>query len=210
RAGVKPSRIIIWDRATRDLLKSGYTINRDGDGVRVFANDGVWEDEPVTSGLFTGRLTRIITRDITALINIPFMKDHNISGITGALKNHYGSIDNPRNYHGNRCDPYIADINQIPAIRDKTRLIILDALRPMANGGPGLRRDAVWDHHSLLISRDPVAVDHMAWKIIDDRRRETGLPALAETGREPISIATAAGRGLGVNNIDNMEVVRLG
>lgn len=210
RAGLKPSNVIIWDRSTGDLLKSGYTINRDGDGVRVLANDGVWEDEPTKNGSINGRLTKIITRDITALINVPYMKDHGMSGITGALKNHYGSFDSPMMCHGNHCDPYLADLNQIPAIRDKTRLIVMDALRPMADGGPGLRRDALWDYHSLLVSRDPVAVDYMSWKIIDERRSEIGLPCLADAGREPVSIATAASRGLGVNDLNKMELIRIG
>jgi len=210
RAGVKPSNVIIWDRATGDLLKSGYKINRDGPGVRVLANDGVWEDRPTKQGQFEGRLTRIITEQITALINVPVMKDHGIAGITAALKNHYGSFDNPGRHHGNHCDPYLADLNAIPAIRDKTRLVVLDALRPMADGGPGLRRDSLWDFYSLVVSRDPVAVDYFAWKTIDERRAQTGLKSLAESGREPKWIATAARYGLGTDDPARMDIVRIG
>ena len=210
RAGVKPSNVIIWDRATGDLLKSGYKINRDGPGVRVLANDGVWEDRPTRQGQFEGRLTRIITEQITALINVPVIKDHGIAGITAALKNHYGSFDNPGRHHGNHCDPYLADLNAIPAIRDKTRLVVLDALRPMADGGPGLRRDSLWDFCSLVVSRDPVAVDYFAWKTIDERRAQTGLKSLAESGREPKWIATAARYGLGTDDPARMDIVRIG
>ncbi|MEJ2108348.1 MAG: DUF362 domain-containing protein [Acidobacteriota bacterium] len=208
--GIKSSNIIIWDRSTPDMLSAGYKINREGDGVRVLANDNDWEEESTYSGSINGRLTKILTREITALINMPFMKDHQMAGITGALKNHYGSFHNPMTCHGNRCDPFIADLNQIPVIRNKTRLIIMDALQPMADGGPGLRRDALWKFCGLLVSRDPVAVDSMSWKIIDERRKETGLPTVAEAGREPISIATAAARGLGVRDFDKMEIVRIG
>jgi uncharacterized protein (DUF362 family) len=210
RVGLEPSNIIVWDRSTSDLRSSGYTINRSGDGVRVLANDDDWEDEPTITGTFNGRLTKIITRDITALINIPFMKDHQLAGITGALKNHYGSFHNPMSCHGNRCDPYIADLNGIPAIRNKTRLIVMDALRPQAHGGPGLLREALWDYRGLLVSRDPVAVDAMSWRIIDERRKQMGLPTVAEAGREPVSIVTAAARGLGVMDFDRMEIVRVG
>jgi uncharacterized protein (DUF362 family) len=210
QVGLDPSNIIIWDRATADLVSSGYAINRDGGGVRVLANDGDWEDEPTITGTFNGRLTKIITRDITALINIPFMKDHQLAGITGALKNHYGSFHNPMACHGNRCDPYIADLNGIPAIRNKSRLIVMDALRPQAHGGPGLLREALWDYGGLLVSRDPVAVDAMSWRIIDERRKQMGLPTVAEAGREPVSIVTAAARGLGVMDLERMEIVRVG
>jgi uncharacterized protein (DUF362 family) len=176
----------------------------------VLANDGVWEDRPTRQGQFEGRLTRIITEQITALINVPVMKDHGIAGITAALKNHYGSFDNPGRHHGNHCDPYLADLNAIPAIRDKTRLVVLDALRPMADGGPGLRRDSLWDFYSLVVSRDPVAVDYFAWKTIDERRAQTGLKSLAESGREPKWIATAARYGLGTDDPARMDIVRIG
>ena len=163
------------------------------------------------SGSINGKLTKVLTQEITALINIPFMKDHMMSGITGALKNHYGSFHNPQACHGNHCDPFLADLNAIPVIRDKTRLIILDALQPFADGGPPLsKRNTVWDHHSLLVSRDPVAVDYMAWKIIDEKRKELGIPSLAEAGREPAWIATAASKGLGVNDPNKMEIIKLG
>jgi uncharacterized protein (DUF362 family) len=210
RIGIKPSNIIIWDRSTADMLRTGYKINKEGEGVRVLSNDNEWEDEPTISGSINGRLTKIITRDITALINIPFMKDHMMAGITGALKNHYGSFNNPMMCHGNRCDPFIADLNEIPVIRNKQRLVIMDALRPLADGGPSLRPDALWDYAGLLVGRDPVAVDSMSWNIIDGRRKETGLPTVAGAGREPVSIITAAARGLGVRDFEKMEIIRIG
>ena len=210
RVGVKPSHVIIWDNNRSFMLGAGYKLNNDGEGIQVRAVERDWEDEPTQSGSINGRLAKILTREITALINVPFMKDHMMAGITGALKNHYGSFDSPMRCHGNRCNPFIADLNMIPVIREKTRLIVMDALRPLANGGPMLRRDALWDYCSLLVGRDPVAIDSMSWKIIDEQRKKTGLPSVAQSGREPISIATAASKGLGVNDIDKMEIIRIG
>ncbi len=209
RAGLKPENVIIWDRSTGDLLKSGYKMNKDGPGVRVIANDGVWEDEPTKLGSFNGRLTKIVTEQVTAIINIPIMKDHGTAGISGALKNHYGTFDNPGRHHGNHCDPYLADLNAIPAIRDKTRLVIMDALRAQADGGPSLRKAALWDYHTILVSQDPVAIDYLAWKAIDEQRVKTGLKPLAEAGRPPAWIATAASRSLGTNDPDKIQVVKI-
>lgn len=209
RAGIRPSDVVIWENRVDFLQSGGYKLNKDGEGVRVLAVGQDWEEEATVSGSINGRLAKILTREITALINVPFMKDHMMAGITGALKNHYGSFHNPMMCHGNRCDPFIADLNEIPVIREKTRLIVMDALRPVADGGPGFRRSAVWDYNGLLVSRDPVAVDTMSWKIIDERRKETGLPTVAAAGREPISIATAAARGLGVNDFDKMEILNI-
>jgi len=210
KAGLKPSNVIIWDRATGDLLKSGYTMNKDGAGVRVIANDGVWEDQPTKQGEFEGRLTKIVTEQITAMINIPIMKDHGTAGISGALKNHYGTHDNPGRHHKNNCDPFLADLNAIPAIRDKTRLVVMDALRPQCDGGPGLRRNALFDYHTLILATDPVALDYIAWKTLDERRVATGLKTFAEVGREPKWIATAAAQGLGTNDPAKMDVVKIG
>ncbi len=210
RIGVKPSNVIIWENRQDFLLGSGFKLNKDGDGIRVVAVGSDWEEEATQSGSVNGRLAKVLTREITALINVPFMKDHMMAGITGALKNHYGSFHNPMMCHNNRCDPFIADVNMIPVIRNKTRLIIMDALRPIADGGPMYRPDKMWKNYSLLVGRDPVAVDTMEWKIIDERRKETGLPTVAQAGREPISIATAASRGLGVNDFDKMDIIRIG
>ncbi len=210
RTGIKPSKVIIWENRQDFLLSAGFKLNKDGEGIRVVAVGNDWEEAPTQSGSINGRLAKVLTQEITALINIPFMKDHRMAGITGALKNHYGSFHNPMMCHNNHCDPFVADVNLIPAIRNKTRLIIMDALRPVANGGPGFNRAAMWHYHGLLVSHDPVAVDTMAWKIIDERRKETGLPTVAEEGREPISIATAASKGLGVNDFGKMDIIRIG
>jgi uncharacterized protein (DUF362 family) len=210
RAGVKPSNVIIWENRQDFLLGAGFKLNGDGDGIRVVAVGNDWEAEPTQSGSINGRLAKVLARDITALINVPFMKDHMMAGTTGALKNHYGSFNNPFTCHNNHCNPYIADLNLIPAIRNKTRLIIMDALRPLADGGPMFRPNAMWKHYSLLVSRDPVAVDAMAWKIIDERRKETGMPTVAEAGREPAYIAKAASYGLGVDDFEKMDIIRIG
>jgi len=205
-AGVKQENIIVWDRGTGDLLKSGYTINKTGDGPRCLANDGDWDDE-ITFGSFKGRLTKIITRDITAMINVPILKTHGITGISGALKNHYGSFHNPGEYHGNSCDPFLADINAIPAIKDKTRLVIVDAIRPLADGGPGLGKpDTLWDYHSILVSNDPLATDYVGWQIIEDRRKQTGLKSLHQP---PKWLASGVARGLGNADPAKIDVVSI-
>lgn len=206
-AGVKDENIIIWDRNDRELTRAGYVINR-GAGIKCYGTEGEYEAEPTKIGSFSGRLSKILTEKITALINVPILKDHSMPGITCAFKNHYGSHNNPGDHHGNGCDPFLAELNSAPAIRDKTRLIICDALKPIANGGPGFRPDFVWDYRSLIIATDPVAMDDQGWQIIEARRKEIGLQPLTETGRPPKFIATAASMGLGTNDPAKIEVIR--
>ena len=207
-AGVKEENIIVWDWKDRHLINCGFQINRNSPGVLCYGTENEFEEQPTTVGSFTGRLSMILTRKITALINMPVLKDHGSTGITCAMKNHYGSHHNPGDHHGNNSDPFIAELNSIPAIRDKTRLIVCDILKPLANGGPGLKPEFIWEHRSILIGTDPVALDYTGWQIIESRRKEIGLPTLTAAGRPPKWIATAASMGLGTNDPARMEIIR--
>jgi len=204
--GVKAENIIVWERDEDGLFNCGLLPNPDGPGVRMQGIQDTW-DEEVTQGSFTGRLTKVVTQQVDAILNLPILKDHNIAGMTLALKNHYGTIANPAAYHANRCNPYCADLNALPAIRDKTRLIIGDALRPVCDGGPMDRPAARWNYNGLLVSTDPVAMDVQGWRILDARREEMGLRPLERVGRKPQYIETAAERGLGVCDPERMEVM---
>ncbi|MFQ6041937.1 MAG: DUF362 domain-containing protein [Candidatus Poribacteria bacterium] len=206
---IPEENIIIWDRTERDLRKCRYKINRNGSGVRCYGTlpSVGYEEQPTRMGEFEGRLSKILTQKITALINAPILKDHNLAGITGTMKNHYGSFSNPQDYHANTCDPYIADLNAIPLIKEKTRLLVYDAIRPLADGGPVNKAGFRWDYNGLLTGFDPVAVDYQGWRIIEARRRELGLPSLEEAGRPPKYLDSAAKRGVGTNDPEKIESI---
>ncbi|MBP6963254.1 MAG: DUF362 domain-containing protein [Armatimonadetes bacterium] len=204
-AGVKPDNIIVWDRATRDLEKCGFKPNKTGPGVIYFSDDGDWGKD-VQNGSFHGQVSKVFDR-ITALINMPLAKHHGGPGLSCALKNHYGSFHNPGQHHGNGCDPYLADLNAIPQIKDKTRLIVADLLRPQADGGPQRRPEAQWDYHSLMVGTDPVAADLQAYQIIEARRKEVGMQSVAQKVEK--TLASAAARGVGTNDPSKIEVIRI-
>jgi len=196
--GIKPYRIIIWDRLTEELRRGGYTINRDENAIRCFGTDGDYEREPETSGSIGSCFSSIISRHCDALISIPVLKDHDLSGISINLKNFYGVIHNPNKYHDNGCDPYIADLNAHPYIKNKLRLIICDGLTAQCNGGPGFKPQWAWKYNGLIFSRDPVAIDQVGYQIIDEQRKIKGLQTLAEAGRFPKHIQTAAKLNIGI------------
>jgi len=52
------------------------------------------------------------------------------------------------------------------------RLIVVDALRPLANGGPQVDPRYLWDYQGLLVGTDPVAVDTIGLEIIRGRTWE--------------------------------------
>jgi uncharacterized protein (DUF362 family) len=113
------------------------------------------------------------------------------------MKNMYGAIFNPNKFHGNRCDPFVADLCSHPLVRGKLRLSVCDASRVQAHNGPAFFPRYAREYGGLLLSRDPVALDACGWALIDGLRREMGLPILAEAGREPSYIRTASRLGLG-------------
>lgn len=203
-AGVKPENIIIWDRSIGDLVKCGYMPNK-GRGVQVIADDD-W-GEIVKSGSFNGRLSKILTDKITAMVNVPILKTHGLARVSCALKNHYGTFDNPGAHHGDGCNPYLADLNALPQIKGKTRLVVVDAARPQCDGGPGLQADAQFDYYGLIVSRDPLAVDRVGLDIINEGRKRAGKP---EYSPESVKwLASAAIAGVGMSDPAKIDLVRV-
>ena len=210
QVGVKD--IVIWDRLNYDLESAHYKIRERGSGVRCFGNDSLgYEDELAVSGSVGSLLARTLTQVCDAVINLPVLKDHSITGVTMALKNMFGAIHNPNKYHLDVGDPYIADVNALRAVRQKLRLHICDAITAQYEGGPSFMPHWTWPQNSLLVSRDPVALDQIGWQMIDRKRAEKGLKPLRESKREPTYIATAADRNhrLGTNDLNRIEVVNV-
>jgi len=147
--------------------------------------------------------------DAAHLINVPILKSHG-SYITLALKNHYGSVlyenyDRSSmhaffNAGGNSagCDlnttNILADINNNPHIRDKTRLVIGEGLygNPYINW-QGTERWNIFgndDPNILFFSTDPVAISSVMTDYI-----------MAERGwQDHQQLHAAANLGLGVHD----------
>ena len=161
--------------------------------MQCYGTDRVdYEDDLSAWGSVGSRLSKILTRSSSVLINLPVLKDHDGAGVTIALKNMYGTIHNPNKYHPNGCDPYVADLNMLPEIRSRMKLIVCDATTAMYEGGPGFKPEHSWKANSLLVSQDPVALDSTGWQMIERKRAEMGLKTLEADKRAPRYIATAA------------------
>jgi uncharacterized protein (DUF362 family) len=205
-AGVKEDNIIVWDRSSVDLIKCGFIPNKTGPGVKYFADDDAWGPE-IQQGAFKGHITTVINEKITALVNMPILKTHGITGISCCLKNHYGSFNNPGNHHGNNCDPQVADFSSIPMVKDKMRLVVVDGLRPQHSGGPGLQAHDQFNHYALMVSTDPVAADYQGLQIIQDK--------LTQLGKTPIPdkkvnwLTSAQERGVGTCDPKKIELLRV-
>lgn len=212
-AGVKEENIIIFDRFNKELINAGYEIKDAKNSLKCMGTDGLsdsgYDPQPQIIGSIGSCFSRIVSSYVTAIINVPVLKDHDLSGVSIGMKNFYGVIHNPNKYHDNNCDPYIADLNSHPYIRKKLRLIICDAIKAQYNGGPAFKPQWVWDYGGLIIGADPVALDLIGSRIIEEKRKEMGMPSLKEVGREPRYIQTAASIGLGFSDPQKIELIEI-
>jgi len=212
-AGVAPEDILVFDRLTAELETCGFPVNKAGAGVRCYGTDEVGYDrEPTTVKEVGTCFSRIVSEWCDTIINVPVLKDHDLAGLTGALKNHYGSINNPNKLHGqpeDHCSPYIADLNCAEVLRGKQHLIVYDALMVCYQGGPGYKPATTVPYGTLMAATDPVAADTVGLKLLDELRAEHGLPAVAGSERDPKYLAVAADEGhqLGCNNLAEINIV---
>lgn len=210
RAGVPADRIIVWDRQSSELQRAGYPVTTGGPGVRVFGTDALDQgyESQLSSAMSVGScFSRILSGFATAAINIGVMKDHDLAGLSGLMKNFYGVIHNPNKYHDGNCSPYVAHLCTHPHIRGKTRLHILDAPLAQYHGGPAYRAACTWPFSGLLLTMDPVAGDRIALEFIENQRQSSGCRPLREEKRFPAYIEEAGKLGLGEHRRDSIQVM---
>ena len=207
-AGVPADHISIWDRTDRELRAAGYTISS-GPGVRVFGTNEDFDERLVEWGPSASRFDRRLAREMTAVISCTHLKDHGLAGASLTMKNWYGAIHNPNKLHDDGCAPYVPHLVACPMIHEKLRLNVLDGAVAQCHGGPGRAPRWAWPYGGFLASTDPVAVDAIGREVLEERRKEVGLPPLAAEGREPRYIAGAARLGLGVADLQRIERVEV-
>ncbi len=210
KAGIDGRQQIAFDRFARDLRASGFSSQLQRGDYRCIGNDEAGhEDELVQMPSSASRLSRVLTTQVDAVLNLPILKQHMLAGVTGALKNNFGCIHNPNKMHLDNCDPYIAEVNAVPAVRDKQRLVVMDALRPVVDNGPSYQPGMAEVANTLLFATDLVAVDTVGLGIVEDLRAKRDLPSLAKAGMAPTYLATASRMGLGVSERPGIEIVTI-
>ncbi len=212
-AGVRESNIIIFERFNRELENAGFNIRRGRNGFKCFGTDdlpsGGYDSQPLIMGSIGSCFSKIASSLCTAIVNVPVLKDHDLAGVSIGMKNFFGIIHNPNKYHDSNCNPYVADLNSHPFIKDKLRLIVCDALKAQYHGGPAFKPQWTWDFQGMLIGTDPVALDSVGAQIIEKKRKEVSMSSLKEAGREPKYIQTAARLGLGVDDPSLIDIIAI-
>jgi uncharacterized protein (DUF362 family) len=207
---VPNKQIIVYDRNSNQLEVNGYHALLPA-GVRVIGLDQRWAVGGETRGGYDpsvfcemdcfgeletrSYLASIVSTEATKIINLPCLKEHNASGVTGCLKNlAYGSFNNVARTHVDPktyTDPVIAVMCSASPLRSKAVLNIMDGIRAVYHSGPfAWNPNFVWDAQTLLFGTDPVAVDRVELEIVEQKRREVGAPSVWD--RNPDHLGTSA------------------
>lgn len=201
--GVPRDQILIYDMYGGHLRMSRQPLFKPDGKLVGFADQWGYEDTPTEHGAGKSKLAKILGR-VSAVINVPVMKSHALSGITGALKNMtHGHVHNPSRFHKGGCVPGIPEIYALPQIQGKVRLSIMDGLRLLYDGGPQDSPKHRIVHNTIYAATDPVALDTILLERIQAARKEGRKRAL-ET---PAHLAAAAALGLGEADRAKIELI---
>jgi uncharacterized protein (DUF362 family) len=238
-AGLPASQIIVWDRNLEDLLAAGYRrdgsryllrwtdaakgydpqaeVNAPVLGKLIWGDSGFGEKSKLRFSDMRGDqlsskslYSKILSREVTKIINVPSLTDSFLTGINGALANMVlPNLDNWRRFTKPPAygDPYLAEIYADAMIKEKVVLTILDGLVMQYAGGPFANPGFLQDHFTIYASRDPVAVDASATRLVDEARKLSKLPALAAM---TAWLQSAESIGLGQQAAEKIELVQVG
>lgn len=144
-------------------------------------------------------------KSCTALIALPGLKAHWLTGIGTVMKLYILYSGNPRRYH-DQDNAKLGEIWNYPFVKGKTKLVLVDALHPLCDKGPQPDPRYKWAYNGLIAGIDPVAVETVSLRIIMEKRK-------AMRGEEwPISppplCVEAADKvyGLGTSDWGNIKV----
>jgi Domain of unknown function (DUF362) len=154
--------------------------------------------------------TNIVSSEVTKIINAPVMSNSTTNGIAGCLYNMtIPNIDNWRRFAlgtGFGAES-IAIIYSNPVVSQKVVLNIMDGLMAQYGGGPQSQPNFAVPHATLYASKDPVALDTVALKRLDEWRSKSNFPPI---GRSASYLQTATTVGLGNSDMSRIEVKNVG
>ena len=201
-----PSRqLIIWDKHWGDLRQAGYVALAARLGVRTMgAAEAGWDEKafyekPLPGHLVFGDLefkgkdenvgrkshvSRLLTREITRIINVSPLLNNNSCGVSGNLYSlALGSVDNTLRFEGDtsRLEWALPEIYALRELGDRVVLNVVDALVAQYEGEHQGHLHYSTALNQIRLSTDPVALDVLSIQELDRQRELRGLRAQANT-----------------------------
>jgi len=152
-------------------------------------------------------VSNVLTHVVTKVINVPVLSDHFFCGLSGALFNMtIQNLDNWRRLvqapiNG---DPSIPEAYADPRIGEKVVLNIMDGLIALYAGAPIGDANYAIHYGTLYASKDPVALDAVALKRLDQWRAGAQMEPASKTAKY---LKTAVDYRLGNADLNKIEVV---
>lgn len=223
KSGIKSNSIIIWDRAQDELEKAGYKINSSAKDVRCmatmthrnprFAKPFIgYEETPTPVAKAQVKLSKILGWT-SVLVNMPVLKTYKFkenTGVAGALLNMYQSVEIAETdmpfFYDNECNPGAAEIYNLPAIKNRVKLTVCDAIYPLYHGGPGDDSRYHFRYNGIIAGLDPVAVDVIGQEIIQKQRAKL-MPNEPPLKSEYLNACAGAPYKLGTSDRAQIELI---
>ncbi len=208
-AGHSRGGIIVWDRSLGGIKEAGYRPGIDGYQLRAIAPRNGYDPKAVLSAPLIGNLvwgdldyrsyegkmpllsdtentsnvshfSKIISTEVTKIINVPVMS-------IGAES--------------------LAEIYDDPVIAKKVAFNLMDGLVAQYAGGPQSQPNYAVHHATLYASKDPVALDAVALRRLEQWRARASLPPI---GSAAAYVGFASQLGLGNSAPNQIEVRNIG
>jgi hypothetical protein len=144
----------------------------------------------------------------TALINVPSVKVHTLTGIAVSMKNYINFSPAPSKYHAPNTS--LGEIFLMPDVKGKTRLIIVDMLKPYFGPGPQINPLHRWNYYGIMVGTDPVAVDSVCLGLCQAKRNLFKGEAWPITPPPEFIAAGEKTYKLGTSDPAQIKLIRLG
>lgn len=226
-AGHPPERVVIWDKHLAHLRQAGFAELAARQGVRVAgAVESGYDPEEFYENSILGQLvhgdldfnregeslgrrsyvSRLVSREITKIISVAPLLNHNLAGVSGHLWGlALGSVDNTLRFAGEagRLAVAVPEICALPPVGDRVVLCVTDALLAQYYGEerPLLHYSAVLTQ--LWLGTDPVALDVLGIRELARQRERAGQP---EVKTSPALYHNAELLQIGVSDLNQIQV----
>src|SRR5437870_7705098 len=187
---------------------TGKLVWGDFEYVGDITKEPILSDTEHTSNV--SHFSKIISSDVDKVINVPVMSVSERNGIAGCIYNMtIPNIDNWRRFaRGSRFGAEsLAEIYANQLIAKKVVFNLMDGLLGQYAGGPQPQPNYALHHATLYASRDPVALDAIALKRLEEWRKRGSLRPV---GSVAAYIDFASQLGLGNSATNRIEVRNIG
>jgi uncharacterized protein DUF362 len=204
--GIPATSLFVFERFQNQIVAIDYVPHLP-DGVTVFAaekgnrrqENGAYDPETYVEVEFfdeddtRSHMMKLVTRKLTKIVNIPNMKDHGATGVTGCLKNvAYGCFSNVARSHARGRTHTLTSVGtfaSVEPLRSRVVLQVMDGLHAVWHGGPFAHTDRYLFHpRQILFGTDPVAIDRLLLDIIDDKRKAEGAISIWDRSPETLKL----------------------